>query len=364
MSQSNAYKKVEKPRASNQDKEIQKNEIRITAQGRSRSYISYAVGLLDPTLLQKDESLEVMNKIERGVEQFDTVVLKAMGKAIQKAVTIAEVLKRRVAGLHQITSIESQEIEDQYEPKEEGMDIVIKKRTVSSIIIKLSKKQLDTNDLGYQVPIPLDQVTAPQIITSSMQKRGVVANTANTSTGVATSGVATGGATASTGESGGVAAGKRRRRRVRGGASSARGRVATTTNATTNATTTTTTEKPTTTTTTQGERPPKAPRVPREPREPREQKEPREPREPRVPKHNNNATEGNVATTSSSTDAPTTAGRGRGRGRGTRGGRGRGVATGSSRGTGTSRGRGRGQARNGGGVEQSTTTSAATTQQE
>ena len=170
MSSSNVYKKVGNKASSatggsgvsnNNNNEIQKNEIRITAQGRSRNYISYAVGLLDPTLLQKEEK-----DVQTPSEPFDTVVLKAMGKAIQKAVTIAEVLKRRVAGLHQITSIESQEIEDQYEPKEEGMDVVTKKRTVSSIVIKLSKKALDTSDLGYQPPIPADQVTAPQIIST------------------------------------------------------------------------------------------------------------------------------------------------------------------------------------------------------
>ncbi|KAG2391887.1 hypothetical protein C9374_013372 [Naegleria lovaniensis] len=186
MSQS-SYKKVEKPR--NQEvSSIQKNEIRITAQGRSRSYISYAVGLLDPSLLQKDEA----STSTETPQQYDSVVLKAMGKAIQKAVTIAEVLKRRVAGLHQNTSIESQEIEDQYEPKEEGLDIVTKKRTVSSIIIKLSKKPLDTNALGYQPPIPEDQVTAPQIISAKKVPGG--------------------------------GAGKRRKRRVRrGGAASAGG---------------------------------------------------------------------------------------------------------------------------------------------
>nr|CAG4708209.1 unnamed protein product [Naegleria fowleri] len=170
MSQSN-YKKVEKPGRNNAggdaSSNIQKNEIRITAQGRSRSYISYAVGLLDPSLLQKDEATSAAEtSTPQQQQQYDSVVLKAMGKAIQKAVTIAEVLKRRVAGLHQITSIESQEIEDQYEPKEEGMDVVTKKRTVSSIIIKLSKKPLDTNALGYQPPIPEDQVTAPQVISA------------------------------------------------------------------------------------------------------------------------------------------------------------------------------------------------------
>jgi hypothetical protein len=42
------YHRVEKPRA---DKTIDENEIRITSQGRMRSYISYAMTLLQVLLL-------------------------------------------------------------------------------------------------------------------------------------------------------------------------------------------------------------------------------------------------------------------------------------------------------------------------
>jgi hypothetical protein len=41
------YQRVEKPRA---DKTIDENEIRITSQGRMRSYISYAMSLLQVLL--------------------------------------------------------------------------------------------------------------------------------------------------------------------------------------------------------------------------------------------------------------------------------------------------------------------------
>ena len=42
------YHRVEKPRA---DKTVDENEIRITSQGRMRSYISYAMTLLQVLLL-------------------------------------------------------------------------------------------------------------------------------------------------------------------------------------------------------------------------------------------------------------------------------------------------------------------------
>ncbi len=44
-----------------------------------------------------------------------------MGRAITKTVTVAEIIKRRVVGLHQITSIDSTQITDTWEPLEEGL---------------------------------------------------------------------------------------------------------------------------------------------------------------------------------------------------------------------------------------------------
>jgi len=51
----------------------------------------------------------------------DDIVIKAMGRAINKTVVIVELLKRRIAGLHQNTSIESIDITDTWEPLEEGL---------------------------------------------------------------------------------------------------------------------------------------------------------------------------------------------------------------------------------------------------
>ncbi|KAB2045973.1 hypothetical protein ES319_D01G200300v1 [Gossypium barbadense] len=107
------YQKVEKPKA---ETPINENELRITALGRMRNYISYAM-----TLLQ-----------EKGANE---IVLKATGRAINKTVMIAELIKRRIAGLHQNTSTGSIDITDTWEPLEEGL-------------------------LPYQPPIPTDQVKA------------------------------------------------------------------------------------------------------------------------------------------------------------------------------------------------------------
>merc|ERR1712061_430729 len=79
--------------------------------------------------------------------------IKASGNALTKAVTAAEVIKRRFKGLHQITELATVEIVDEYEPLEEGLDKVTDTRNVSTIEITLSKDALDTANKGYQAPI-------------------------------------------------------------------------------------------------------------------------------------------------------------------------------------------------------------------
>ncbi|XP_076892500.1 uncharacterized protein LOC143544215 [Bidens hawaiensis] len=130
------YQRVEKPRT---EASIDEKEIRVTTQGRMRNYITYAI-----TLFQEKGS--------------DEISLKAMGRAINKTVMIAELFKRRVAGLHQITSIGSIDITDMWEPLEEGLLPLETTRHVSVITITLSQKELDSSSVGYQPPIPADLV--------------------------------------------------------------------------------------------------------------------------------------------------------------------------------------------------------------
>jgi len=120
---------------------INDNEIRVTTQGKMRRSISYAI-----TLFQ-----------EKKVEE---ITIKAMGKAISKTVNIAEIIKRRFPGLHQITEIDSTKIFEVFHPKETGLDKVETTRHVSSILIRLTTKQPENHEtlLGYQPPISVDLV--------------------------------------------------------------------------------------------------------------------------------------------------------------------------------------------------------------
>jgi ribonuclease P/MRP protein subunit RPP25 len=119
------------------DPPIAANEVRITAQGNRNGYITYALTKLD---------------------EHREIVIKAMGRALSQAVTVAEIVKRRVCDLHQITHISASELADTWEPLEEGLKTVVTVRKVPSIEIRLSKDALNTSDPGYQPPLPVELV--------------------------------------------------------------------------------------------------------------------------------------------------------------------------------------------------------------
>jgi len=125
------YRKVQKEKVV---AETSEEEIRLTAQGSITAYVSRAA--------------TVFNELGK-----PKIELKAIGSALTKAVTSAEVIKRRFKGLHQVTVIGNQEIVDEYEPIEEGLENVTETRQIPSITITLSKEPLDTSAAGYQPPI-------------------------------------------------------------------------------------------------------------------------------------------------------------------------------------------------------------------
>jgi len=130
------YKRVQKPK-----EPVAEDEIRITSMGRVTNYVTYALKLLQ----------------DQGKK---SVTIKATGTAIDRAVHVAELLKRRYAGLHQVTRCGSKEVTDEFEPVEEGLERVTNTRIVSSIEITLTQDItiIDAKDPGYQAPLPDDMV--------------------------------------------------------------------------------------------------------------------------------------------------------------------------------------------------------------
>jgi DNA-binding protein len=117
------------------------NEIRIRAIPQIGRYISYAASLL----LEK---------------KMDTVLIKASGNATKSACQIAEILRHRILGLHQLNHLKTISVIDEYEPREEGLDRVVVERKLAVLEISLSLKDniFDNKAPGYQSPLPKDEV--------------------------------------------------------------------------------------------------------------------------------------------------------------------------------------------------------------
>jgi DNA-binding protein len=83
------------------------------------------------------------------VQDQDSVVIKGVSNAMESAVRLAELIKHRVEDLHQVNEIQNITIVDEYEPLEEGLDVLKFERNVTMFTITLSKKVLDTKNVGY-----------------------------------------------------------------------------------------------------------------------------------------------------------------------------------------------------------------------
>ncbi|EGG17638.1 RNase P protein subunit [Cavenderia fasciculata] len=129
------YVKVQK-----QDPSPEPNEIRLPYTNQITSAIEHGLNLL-----KNDDMTQVF--------------IKAVGSSsISRAILATEILKYRVAGLHQITEIGTVGVITEYLPKEEGLDNVQITKQTPFIRITLSKTPLDSSNPGYQAPIPDSQV--------------------------------------------------------------------------------------------------------------------------------------------------------------------------------------------------------------
>lgn len=80
------------------------------------------------------------------------VVFTGSGRAVTKTITCAEIMKRKVGALHQLTKLQYKVVKEVWESAEGGSSEMTVHRTVPSISILLSKDPLDPREPGYQPP--------------------------------------------------------------------------------------------------------------------------------------------------------------------------------------------------------------------
>ena len=118
-------------------------------------------------IIRVNRTIQARNFIDHVLDEFnnkgkETVTLSSLGQAITKAVTIAEIVKHRIAGLHQVNEINTIIIDDEYEPieGEEELDKMTVSRKLTCLQITLSKSAPKDHATipGYQPPIPESEV--------------------------------------------------------------------------------------------------------------------------------------------------------------------------------------------------------------
>lgn len=104
------YRKV--PQQKEQSAQADETVVRVQVQGKIVQYVNYASGLLDDPSKAR-------------------VQVVGLGRAINKAVTVAEILRRKFGDVHQLTKLSSVTITDRYEPLEEGLDVRKRRRFIA-----------------------------------------------------------------------------------------------------------------------------------------------------------------------------------------------------------------------------------------
>ena len=157
------------------------DEVRVTTGGKIRDYVEFSLARLSVRARHPlSRALNDKNNRIRPHPRLDTdsafpsignpqdanggrITLAGVGKAITKAVTVAEILKHRVAGLHQHTEFHTLAMDETFEPKEVGLNTVHRRRHVSAVTVTLCNdvSRMDTAAVGYAEPVPEDSVRAP-----------------------------------------------------------------------------------------------------------------------------------------------------------------------------------------------------------
>ena len=120
-----------------------KNHIFIRSNSIVRKVVAFSIDL-------------ILNK------KFPNVILSAISKNMDKVVFIAELIKRKLKGLSQQTSLGTLEFQEVFLPKDHVKNrpdyLVKRKATILSIILDY-RDTIDTSHYGYQRPLPLNQVS-------------------------------------------------------------------------------------------------------------------------------------------------------------------------------------------------------------
>ena len=123
---SEAYVKVQKPKETGQP-----NEIKVALSGPINKYFKYAVKLLNKP------------------DEYSHITIRASGNAIRKAIILVEEIKQKIGDLHQQNTIQSISVDDVWEPKIIGLEVLKQTRQITAYDCILSRAPIDETNPGY-----------------------------------------------------------------------------------------------------------------------------------------------------------------------------------------------------------------------
>ncbi|XP_023152051.2 ribonuclease P protein subunit p25-like protein [Amphiprion ocellaris] len=143
-------------------------QIRVKDGSKIRNLLRFALSRMEakPRAAEEEEEEEEGGEEERqeaaGRPLCKHLVFTASGKSVSKAITCAEIVKRRLKGLHQLTRLLYGTVDETWEPLEPdaGLDSLTVSRNLPSIWILLSREPLDGSQPGYQAPGRYDALWA------------------------------------------------------------------------------------------------------------------------------------------------------------------------------------------------------------
>ncbi|XP_008280169.1 uncharacterized protein LOC103357396 [Stegastes partitus] len=119
-------------------------EMRVKEGSKIRNLMGFAMARM-----QGEKGVSGGGLSDGGLRQ---VVFTGSGRAVTKTITCAEIMKRKVGCLHQLTKLRYKVVKEVWESTEGGNSEMTVHRTVPSISILLSKDPLDPQEPGYQPP--------------------------------------------------------------------------------------------------------------------------------------------------------------------------------------------------------------------
>ncbi|XP_062274118.1 uncharacterized protein LOC133979584 [Scomber scombrus] len=124
-------------------------EMRVKEGSKIRNLMGFAMARMQG---EKSVSGGGVSAVVGGGGGLRQVVFTGSGRAVTKTITCAEIMKRKVGSLHQLTKLQYKVVKEVWESTEGGASEMTVHRTVPSISILLSKDPLDPQEPGYQPP--------------------------------------------------------------------------------------------------------------------------------------------------------------------------------------------------------------------